>query len=109
MLVVPDLWEDTCGVLKHTFISCKMDRWMDEWMGRWIDEATSGARGMAGSVRSAATYTGHVCVHVDLVANFPAASGTRLERVWNGVWNGYASVALGNASKQRVNMVVSTM
>ena len=36
---------------------------------------------------------GHVrrCVHVDLVANCPAASGTRLERVWNGVWNGYAS------------------
>ena len=35
--------------------------------------------GMAGRVKSALlTYMGHVCVHVDLVANFSAASGTRL-------------------------------
>ena len=47
---------------------------------------------VAGHVRSAATYsTWRMCVHVDLVANCSAASGTRLERVWNGVWNGYAS------------------
>ena len=46
---------------------------------------------VAGHVRSAATHMALVGVHVDLVANCSAASGTGLERVWNGVWNGYAS------------------
>ena len=86
-----------------------MNGWVDGWMkrpaarGLTIRHLLEGfLGGMAGRVRSAATYMGHVCVcvRVDLVANCPAASGTRLERVWNGAWNGYASVALGNTSKQ---------
>ena len=69
-----------------------MNEWVDGWMkrsgarGRTIRHLLEGFfGGMAGRVRSVAT------VHVDLVANCSAVSGTRLERVWNGVWNGYAS------------------
>ena len=42
--LVPDLWEDMRGVLKHTLFSVRwIDGWMNGWMGRWMDEATRGA------------------------------------------------------------------
>ena len=77
-------------------------RWIGGWLNGWVDGwmKRPAARGLtirhllegflggaAGRIRSAATYVGHVgvcvcvCVHVDLVANCSAASGTRLERV----------------------------
>ena len=78
-----------------------MNEWVDGWMkrsgarGRTIRHLLEGFfGGMAGRERSVAT------VHVDLVANCSAASGTRLERLRE--W-----LALG--SKLHVNMVVSTM
>ena len=85
-----------------------------------MDEATRGARpchteirhlleGFLGRVRSAATYMGHVCAS--------GLGGKLLRCVWNTSGTGLERglerlrewLALGHASKQHVNMVVSTM